>query len=260
MPMSTKYLHIASRIRTQSPERILSFDFGAWSFELCFQFVQAAGFSGFEGDNLTAPSRLNTMAAVPLLKNESVSTDESYDDETAPKSEAWRKQLLARNRYSRRNVICLCLLSFATGIVVAASAALLFSARWGTCFDQTSMPSPLTRDLDITYHIQQFNGSLMKENVYRQPGSPEVDAAWEALGVNCMVQNKTLLVFVANFDTDRPLSVPPEIAGQVGLAPDQVKVNSKYGGGFPANVESLHQLHCAVRQRVILDPLSKLAR
>jgi hypothetical protein len=25
----------------------------------------------------------------------------------------------------------------------------------------------------------------MNENIYRQVGSPEVDAAWEALGVDC---------------------------------------------------------------------------
>ena len=30
-----------------------------------------------------------------------------------------------------------------------------------------------------------FNGSFMKENIYRQAGSPEVDAAWQALGIDC---------------------------------------------------------------------------
>jgi hypothetical protein len=33
------------------------------------------------------------------------------------------------------------------------------------------------------------------------------------------------------------------------LLPDQVKINQKYGGGFPANVEGLHQLHCLVSPR-----------
>jgi hypothetical protein len=28
------------------------------------------------------------------------------------------------------------------------------------------------------------------------------------------------------------------------LKPDQVQINPKYGGGFPANVEGLHHLHC----------------
>ena len=40
--------------------------------------------------------------------------------------------------------------------------------------------------------------------------------------------------------------VPVEQAAQVGLAPDQVKIREEYGGGFPANVEGLHQLHCLV--------------
>ncbi|KAF2036695.1 hypothetical protein EK21DRAFT_106009 [Setomelanomma holmii] len=28
------------------------------------------------------------------------------------------------------------------------------------------------------------------------------------------------------------------------LAPDQVKIKEKYGGGYPAHVEGLHHLHC----------------
>lgn len=45
--------------------------------------------------------------------------------------------------------------------------------------------APVTSDVDITFQPQRFNGSLLKENIYRQDASPEVDAAWEALGVNC---------------------------------------------------------------------------
>lgn len=40
--------------------------------------------------------------------------------------------------------------------------------------------------------------------------------------------------------------VPQDLGERVGLAKDQVQVNEKYGGGFPANVEGLHQLHCLV--------------
>jgi len=36
-------------------------------------------------------------------------------------------------------------------------------------------------------------------------------------------------------------------APESGFKPDQVKINPKYGGGFPANVEGLHHLHCLVR-------------
>jgi len=43
----------------------------------------------------------------------------------------------------------------------------------------------MTSDIDIAYQTVRFNGSLLKENAYRQKGSPEVDAAWAELGVNC---------------------------------------------------------------------------
>jgi hypothetical protein len=33
--------------------------------------------------------------------------------------------------------------------------------------------------------IVQFNGSLLKENAYRQRAGDAVDAVWEAMGVNC---------------------------------------------------------------------------
>lgn len=42
--------------------------------------------------------------------------------------------------------------------------------------------------------------------------------------------------------------MPTEDAEQSGLAADQVKIKEKYGGGFPANVEGLHHLHCLVCQ------------
>ncbi|KAF2736914.1 hypothetical protein EJ04DRAFT_410040, partial [Polyplosphaeria fusca] len=38
--------------------------------------------------------------------------------------------------------------------------------------------------------------------------------------------------------------VPVDLATKSGLAPDQVKVSEKYGGGYPAHVEGLHHLHC----------------
>jgi hypothetical protein len=41
-----------------------------------------------------------------------------------------------------------------------------------------------------------------------------------------------------------PIIVPSTLAKKSGLQPDQVKVSDKYGGGYPANVEGLHHLHC----------------
>jgi hypothetical protein len=48
-------------------------------------------------------------------------------------------------------------------------------------------------DVKIKYGKVQFNGSLLMENVYRQNAGPEVDAAWEALGVDC--ESFTFLYF-----------------------------------------------------------------
>jgi len=45
---------------------------------------------------------------------------------------------------------------------------------------------------------------------------------------------------------DRSAIVPPDQAEKSGLSADHVQLNSKYGGGFPANVEGLHHLHCLV--------------
>ena len=47
---------------------------------------------------------------------------------------------------------------------------------------------------------------------------------------------------------DRAIRVPAEEAEKSGLAADQVKISEKYGGGYPANVEGLHHLHCLVCQ------------
>lgn len=51
---------------------------------------------------------------------------------------------------------------------------------------------------------------------------------------------------------DRPLRVPPEAAEEAGIAHDQVKINDKYGGGYIANLEGLHHLHCLVSSSSIL--------
>ncbi|KAL2836748.1 hypothetical protein BJX68DRAFT_259815 [Aspergillus pseudodeflectus] len=87
--------------------------------------------------------------------------------------------------------------------------------------------SPVLSHVPVKYHTQRFNVSLLKENVFRREAGPEVDAAWEALGVNY-----------------RPIRVPEHEAAHSGIAPDQVQIRDVYGGGFPANVEGLHHLHC----------------
>lgn len=45
---------------------------------------------------------------------------------------------------------------------------------------------------------------------------------------------------------DRALAIPEEDAAKSGITPSHVRINPKYGGGYPANLEGLHQLHCLV--------------
>ncbi|CAG8981594.1 hypothetical protein HYALB_00009473 [Hymenoscyphus albidus] len=87
--------------------------------------------------------------------------------------------------------------------------------------------SPILKEVDASLHIVLFNGSFMKENEFRKDAGPEVDAAWESLGVNY-----------------RGVAIPVEEAAASGLDHTKVQINPKYGGGFPANVEGLHHLHC----------------
>ncbi|KAJ5160441.1 uncharacterized protein N7482_007445 [Penicillium canariense] len=83
------------------------------------------------------------------------------------------------------------------------------------------------KEVGIEYHLQEFNGWLLKENVFRQDASPEVDAAWESLGVKY-----------------RAVRIPPQEAEESDLARDQAKIRDKYGGGYPASIKGLHHLHC----------------
>ncbi|RKF60825.1 putative tat pathway signal sequence [Erysiphe neolycopersici] len=94
------------------------------------------------------------------------------------------------------------------------------------CFNHEQKWSPI-QELDSSRTIVHFNGSFMKENVFRLPAGPEVDAAWDSLGVNY-----------------RALVVPQNLAAKAGLKQSQVQINPAYGGGYPANIEGLHHLHC----------------
>ncbi|EPE27422.1 hypothetical protein GLAREA_04213 [Glarea lozoyensis ATCC 20868] len=116
---------------------------------------------------------------------------------------------------------------FLSAILGALSGILLTQDPDKYCFQRTSRFSPVTQDTQISYHLTRFNGSFMHENIYRKPASPEVDEAWQALGVDY-----------------RGAAVPQDLAAKSGLTNKHVQIQEKYGGGYPANVEGLHHLHC----------------
>jgi len=96
-----------------------------------------------------------------------------------------------------------------------------------TCAAYTTQYSPVLKEAKLKYSITRFNGTFMDEDIYRQTGSPEVDAAWQALGVDYRAG-------VISFEEGL----------RSGLTSAHVQRSAKYGGGFFVNVEGLHHLHC----------------
>ncbi|RKF73861.1 hypothetical protein GcC1_087020 [Golovinomyces cichoracearum] len=163
----------------------------------------------------------------PLWKEERLST--SPEDRERLLSQEVLTPQSARGKNTWYYVLCSLLLSvslLALGILIGRNLPpdtkiLKCEAKW----------SPVEDEVDSSYRSVRFNGSLLKENIFRLPASPEVDAAWESLGVNCN-------------QIDRALAVPEGQAAKAGLRSSHVQINPKYGGGYPANVEGLHHLHC----------------
>ncbi|KNB04823.1 hypothetical protein FOXG_06833 [Fusarium oxysporum f. sp. lycopersici 4287] len=75
--------------------------------------------------------------------------------------------------------------------------------------------------------MQPFDGNFMRENIFRGNASPEVDAAWEALGVDY-----------------RPGVISYKDGLSSGLDDSFVQRAPQHGGGFIVNVEGMHHLHC----------------
>lgn len=96
-----------------------------------------------------------------------------------------------------------------------------------------------------------FNGSFFHETKFRAKASPEVDRVWDSLGINCssissLSSAKKVYQLMAFF-LDRSILIPPHLAPNLGLKPNQhVHAKRKFGGGYVANLEGLHHLHCLV--------------
>ncbi|KAJ4173046.1 hypothetical protein NW754_012051 [Fusarium falciforme] len=113
-------------------------------------------------------------------------------------------------------------LALTTLIVVSGIAGAWISMAFlnidQNCAAHTTQWSPLLDDVAITYKTVEFDGKFMNENVFRRNASPEVDAAWESLGVDA-----------------RPGVISYEDGIASGLDRSFVQRNPKYGGGFIVN-------------------------
>ncbi|KAG4439094.1 hypothetical protein IFR05_005436 [Cadophora sp. M221] len=151
---------------------------------------------------------------------------ESLIKESLQDPDSQRPAPSTKSRLSR----CCSVIAFLSSLVIAVLAGIWIGGRGNPdkfCISHTSNYSPVLKDVPIRYATQRFNGTLMHENIFRATGSPAVDAAWQSLGVDY-----------------RAAIVPPELAAASGLIDSQVQLSDQYGGGFPANVEGLHHLHC----------------
>ncbi len=63
--------------------------------------------------------------------------------------------------------------------------------------------APLSNDIGLNYHDQQFDAKLIDTNVYRLNGSDEVDAAWEELGISCELRS-----YILGISRDWNLTLP----------------------------------------------------
>lgn len=146
-------------------------------------------------------AKSSTMAAAARFNDSTTSSEDGFDEseKLLSTSQQSQRQRLVRKENIGWALLACCLVGLTIGLSVGV--AIVVVRGWhgrssASCLEESSSPSPITRDLEITYHTQQFNGTFLNENIYRQAGSPEVDAAWEALGVNCKLLFNALL-FIA---------------------------------------------------------------
>ncbi|KAK8066242.1 hypothetical protein PG997_012989 [Apiospora hydei] len=153
-----------------------------------------------------------------------------YDNEYDSEEEESQARRRRKQTSWRENLGCnLCILAVVS-IVSAVLGAMLASRNVdldSKCSAYTSQYSPVLKDVKIKYDMVSFNGSFKAQTIYRQNASPEVDAAWEALGLD-----------------SRAGVIPLSEGPASGLTPHHVQVSPEHGGGYFVNVEGLHHLHC----------------
>jgi len=99
------------------------------------------------------------------------------------------------------------------------------------CWQLQSISSPLSQQLDLTYHETKLNGTMRAQSAYRYDDLPpipqEVDEAWVRI-------TKTHYAFPASKE-DFSDSITSK---------SYVRLPDFLGGQYPAMIEGFHQLHC----------------
>lgn len=123
------------------------------------------------------------------MKSEGRPSDDDYSD-ASDAGQIPLNQKRRRHLFRKENIgwACLFVALLALTIGLSAGVAVIVVLSWqnsGPSYAESFVPSPVTRDLDLSFHETRFDGAFMKENVYRRKANNETDAAWAALGVNC---------------------------------------------------------------------------
>ncbi|KAG2032724.1 hypothetical protein BDR03DRAFT_969352 [Suillus americanus] len=113
---------------------------------------------------------------------------------------------------------------------VLMSITIVFFVLWvrAPSIDDVVLYSPANEAVE-SIGIIRLNGTLDAPSVYRGSPSPEIDAAWDRISRDARLVRMTLEQLLRT--GEKP-------------SPSTARYPDEYGGGYMANVEVIHQLHC----------------
>ncbi|KAH8809398.1 hypothetical protein F5884DRAFT_834804 [Xylogone sp. PMI_703] len=164
-------------------------------------------------------------SSIPFLEDDAEKHSEPSETIVNEVSFSKRKRVL----HYRWLIFCILIVVLTNVVTFAVTGRIRNNRLDMICGLHTSQARTIILDdTDISYSSVVFNGTFLKDTIYRQPASPEVDAAWKALGVDY-----------------KPIIVPYEKGVASGIEENHLIIPEQYGGpGYPAVVEFSHQLHC----------------
>jgi hypothetical protein len=113
---------------------------------------------------------------------------------------------------------------------VLLSITMVFFVLWvrAPSIDDLVLYSPANEAVE-SIGIIRFNGTLDAPSIYRGGPSQEIDAAWDRISHDARLVRLTLEQLLRT--GEKP-------------SPSMARYPDEYGGGYMANVEVIHQLHC----------------